>query len=230
MKVLLTIFTCILFQSSYGQFGIIADKDGFINVRNSPNVSNNVIDKLTNGQIVFCLEAEGEWRPTDYDLNSQNKSGYIHNSTVKFIDEFDKVPYDKLTDSTVTFKMDSIRLIITKTKFNPKNNKLQYHNGDVSKNEMSFLEKINGKEIWGTDGNIPRNQYEQFTLTLGKDTIHLPIDNLFEPNLDYTTVNIDTKNKTIYISALNSDGAGGYAVLWLIENGIFKQRVTTIVF
>ena len=120
MKSLLTIFACILFQTTFGQFGIISDKDGFVKVRNSPNISNNIIDTLTNGQIVFCLEAEGEWRPTDYDLSRQNKSGYIHNSRVKFIDEFDKISYDKLTDSTITFKKDSIKLIITKTKFNPK--------------------------------------------------------------------------------------------------------------
>lgn len=231
MKGLLTILTCILFQTAFGQFGIIADKDGFVNVRNSPNISNNIIDTLTNGQIVFCLEEEGEWRPTDYHLNGQKfKSGYIHKSRVKLIDDFDKIFYDKLTDSVVTFKKDTIKLIVTKTKFNPKNNKLQYHKGDASKNEISWLEKINGKEIWGTDGNVPKNQYGQITLTLGKDKIHLPIDNLFEPNLDYTTVNIDEKNKTIYISAMNSDGAGGYAVLWIIENGTFKQQITTIPF
>jgi hypothetical protein len=230
MKGLLTIFACILFQTTFGQFGIISDKDGFVNVRNSPNISNNIIDTLTNGEIVFCLEAEGEWRPTDYDLGRKNKSGYIHNSRVKFIDEFEKISYDKLTDSTITFKKDSIILIITKTKFNPKNNELQYNKGDASKNEMSWLEKINGKEIWGTDGNVPKNQYGQITLTLGKNKIYLPIDNLFEPNLEYTTVNIDEKNNTIYISAMNSDGAGGYSVLWIIDNGKFKQRITTIPF
>ncbi|MDD2799580.1 MAG: SH3 domain-containing protein [Bacteroidales bacterium] len=230
MKGFLTILTCILCQTTFGQFGIIADKDGFVNVRNSPGISNNIIDTLTNGQIVFCLEAEGEWRPIDYDLSRQNKSGYIHKSRVKFIEDFDKITYNNLTDSTITFKKDSIRLIVTKIKFTPKNNKLQYHKGDASKNEMSFLEKINGKEIWGTDGNVPKKQYGQFTLTLGKDKIRLQTDNLFEPNLDYTTVNIDTSNRTIYISAMNSDGAGGYAVLWIIENGKFKQRITTIPF
>lgn len=230
MRGLLIILTCILFQNTFAQFGIIVDKDGFVNVRNSPNISNNIIDTLTSGQIVFCLEAEGEWRPIDYDLSRQNKSGYIHNSRVKFIDNFDKISHDKLTDSVVTFKKDTIKLIVTKTKFNPKDNKLQYHEENTSKNEVRWLEKINGKEIWGTDGNIPNNQYGQITLTLGKNKIHLPVDNLFEPNLDYTTVNIDEKNKTIYISAMNSDGAGGYAVLWIIENGKFKQRITTIPF
>ena len=107
---------------------------------------------------------------------------------------------------------------------------LKYHKGDDSKNELNWLEKINGKEIWGTDGNIPKNQYGQITLTFGKEIIHLPIDNLFEPNLDNIKVNIDSKNKTIYISTMNSDGAGGYVVLWIIENGIFKQQITTIPF
>ena len=230
MRVLLTLLTCIFFQTTFGQFGIIADEDGFVNVRNSPNISNNIIDILTNGQIVFCMEAEGEWRPTDYNLSRQNKSGYIYNSKVKFIDDFEKIPYFKLTDSTISFKKDTLSIIITKTVFNPKNNKLQYHKADASKNVMSYLEKINGKEIWGTDGNIPRNQYAQITLTLGNDEILLPIDNLFEPNLEFTKVNIDTKNRAIYISALNSDGAGGYAVLWIIENWKFKQRITTIPF
>jgi len=230
MKGLLLILACIFSQTTLGQFGIIADKDGFVNVRKSPDISNNIIETLTNGQVVFYLEEEGEWRPIDYDLSKQNKSGYVHKSRVKLIENFDKIAYNNLTDSTIEFKMDAIKLIVTKTKFIPKNNKLQYHKGDASKNERSWLEKINGKEIWGADGDVPKNQYGQITLTIRKNKIHLPIDNLFEPNLDYTTFNIDEKNNTIYISAMNSDGAGGYAVLWIIENGTFKQRITTIPF
>ncbi|MES2546020.1 MAG: SH3 domain-containing protein [Bacteroidota bacterium] len=230
MKVIITILTCILCQTTFGQFGIIADKEGIVNVRKSPNLSNNIIGTLTNGQIVFCLEEEGEWRPIDYDLSRQNKSGYVHKSRTQLIENFDKISYNNLTESTIEFKNNNIKLIVTKTKFNPKNNKLQYHKGNASKNEMTWLEKINGKEIWGTDGNVPKYQYEQMTLTIGKNKIHLPTENLFEPNLDYTTVNIDEKTNTIYISAMNSDGAGGYAVLWIIENGIYKQRITTIPF
>ncbi|MFN8437778.1 MAG: SH3 domain-containing protein [Cytophagales bacterium] len=230
MKELLTVLACILCQTTFGQFGIISDKDGFVNIRNSPNISNNIIDTLTNGQIVFCLEEEGEWRPIDYDLSRKNKSGYVHKSRIKLIENFDKVAYSNLTDSIIEFKKDTIKLIVTKTKFITKHNNLQFHKGDTSKNEIGWLEKINGNQIWGTDGNVPKNQYSKFTLILGKNKIYLPIDNLFEPNIDYTTVNIDEKNNTIYISAMNSDGAGAYAVLWIIDNGTFKQRITTIPF
>jgi hypothetical protein len=230
MKELLTILTCIFCQTIFGQFGIISDKKGFVNVRNAANISNNIIDTLNNGQIVFCLEEEGEWRPIDYDLSRKNKSGYVHKSRIKLIDNYDKINYTNLTNSKIEFKKNSIALLVTKTKFNPKNNKLQYHKGYASENEKNWLEKINGKEIWGTDGNIPKNQYGQIFLTLGENKIYLPIDNLFEPNLDYTAVNIDEKNRTIYISAMNSDGAGVYAVLWIVEDGTFKQRIITIPF
>ncbi len=230
MKGTIIILTCILYQTTFGQFGIIADKDGFVNIRKSPNTSNNIIDTLTNGQVVYCLEEEGEWILTDFDLSKQNGSGYVHKSRIKLIENFDKIAYDNITDSTIEFKRDTMKLIVTKTKFIPKNNKLQYHKGDTSNNEMRWLEKINGNEIWGTDGNVPKNQYGQITLSIRKNKIHLPIDNLFEPNLDYTRVNIDQKNDNIYISAINSDGAGSYAVLWIIKNGTFKQRLTTIPF
>lgn len=227
----MTILLCILFQAAFGQFGVIDDKDGFVNIRKSPDVSNNIIDTLRNGEIVFCFElAKGEWLPIDYDLSHQNKSGFIHKSRVKFIERFSEITYNSLTDSSISFKKDSIKLFMTKTKFNPKNNKLQYQKADASKNERAWLEKINGKEIWGTDGDVPRNQYGQAILTLGKNQIQLPIDNLFEPNLRSTSVNVDEKNKVIYISSTNSDGAGAYALLWIIENGVCKQRITTIPF
>ena len=125
MRGLLTILTCILlYQTTFGQFGIISDKDGFVNIRSSAGSSNNIVDTLTNGQIVFCFEAEGEWLPVDYDLSSQNKSGYIHKTRVKFIEHFDNIPYSQLTDSSITFKNDTISLKLTKVSFNSKVNKL----------------------------------------------------------------------------------------------------------
>jgi hypothetical protein len=228
MKILLTICTCFLYQSVFGQFAIIADNDGFVNVRSSANSSSKIVDKLLNGEMVFCLEPENDWLPVDYDLGKENKSGFIHKTRVRFLENFKKVPRQVLNDSKVVFKRDSLTITITRIPFISQKNKLQYHKGNPSKNETSYLEKINGKEIWGTDGNIPKMQYGKIIFQLGKDIIYLPVDNLFEPNLDRTSATIDSG--TIYLSAINSDGAGGYAVLWIIEKGRFKRRVTTIPF
>ena len=52
----LTIFITLLFlvQNLSGQFGIINDGEGFVNVRKSPEFSNNVIDNLKDRQLIYC--------------------------------------------------------------------------------------------------------------------------------------------------------------------------------
>lgn len=230
MRILLTLLTFICYQATFGQFAIISDKDGFANVRQSPNISNNIIDSLANKEVVFCFEAEGEWLPIDYGFGEQNKMGYVHKSRVKFIKDFTNVPYDTLTDTLVTFKNREGTLKVTTVPFVPDKNSLEYHNENTPKNKTSYLVKINGKKIWGTDGNMPKRQYGQVKLQLGNNTFFLPIDNLYEPNLSSTKVNIDQKNRTLYISAFNSDGAGGYAVLWIVDNSEYNKRIVTMPF
>ena len=230
MKTKLLILTLLFWQVAFGQFALIADKDGFVNVRSAAGTSNEIIDTVHNGQIVFCLEAENDWYPVDYDLSNKQKSGYIHKSRVKFIEGFKKIPFTNITDSTILFKQDTLSLAMAKEAFHIKKNKLQYHKGDPQKNEVPYLEKINNLKIWGTDGNVPKRQYVQVLLKLGNRKIYLPQENLFEPNLNNTSINIDTQNGIIYVTALNSDGAGAYDVLWIVEKGKYKQRIIAVPF
>ena len=164
MKFRLSILFTLLCVTVFGQYGIISNKNRVINIHNSPKKSRKIIDTLKNGKIIFCLAEENEWYPIDYysdDMTS--KSGYIHKSNVKLISAFDNIPSRLTSDSIITFKNDSINIIITKRKFDPTKNKLEYHKGDSIKNEISWLEKINGTEIWGTDGNIPIYKYGEIT-------------------------------------------------------------------
>ncbi|RFC54165.1 hypothetical protein [Brumimicrobium aurantiacum] len=223
MKRILTVLLLTLNLTIIGQFGIIEDKDGYVNIRNS---AKNIIDTLSSEEIVYCFDLEGEWFRIDYDLSRQNRSGYVHKSRVRIIENFDPFYSNQLTDTSIVFSLDSIRIQITKRAFNAKSNSLQYH----EINEAEYLEKINGKEIWGTDGEIPKMKYGIFSLQLNNEKVILPTDNLFEPNFGFTSAFYDERNNSIYISALNSDGAGGYSVLWIIEKGVFKQRITTIPF
>ena len=61
MRRLLIILTGIYRQTTLGQFVIITDKDRFVNVRESTIIKSEVIDNLTNRQILFCLKTESEW-------------------------------------------------------------------------------------------------------------------------------------------------------------------------
>jgi hypothetical protein len=230
MKAYLLLLTLFCFQTTFGQFAIIADKDSFANVRKSGEIGSVVIDTLTNGQIVFCLEDMKGWRPVDYEKNGMELSGYVHNSRLFYIDNFKSIKYSILTKKSITFIHDSISLTIIKEPFIANKNKLQYEKTGDKTNESTFLAKINGKQMWGTDGEIPKYQYQKILLKIGNKDINLPCRNMYEPTLDYTKVNIDSKTNTIYITADNSDGAGAYTVLWIVTNGIFKRKIIAIPF
>jgi len=231
MRNMLTLLALLSFQVTFGQFAIIADKDGFTNVRKSGDIGKNIIDTLTNGQIVYCLEGENpDWRPVDYEKNGKTLSGYIHNSRLFYFDKFRDIKYFSLSENSIVFKFDTIKLTIIKEPFLTNKNKLLYVKTNDKINESKFLAKINGETFWGTDGDIPKYQYKKIRLQIGKKEIDLPFKNMYEPNLDYTKVNFDNKTNTIYITADNSDGAGAYTVLWIVTNGVFKRKIITIPF
>jgi hypothetical protein len=120
--------------------------------------------------------------------------------------------------SKLSNQNDSFRITLTQVTFEAKKNKLQYVPPDQKKGYAGYLNKINGKEFWGTDGELPTRQYGQVSVEWGKSHFDLPskaIENLFEPNWDYhySAAWFDRESNTLYISADNSDGAGGYSVV-----------------
>ncbi len=228
-KLIITLSLILLSKFVLGQenqFGIIIDKDGYVNLRKSPDISDNIIDKINANEIVFCFEKVNNWYYVYYESDKDSKSGYIHQSRIKLIKKIENILPQKITDSKVIFVKDSIKLILTKEKFNPINKKLKFRNVDSYK----ILEKVNNKDFFGTDGNVPQYEYGKITLLVKGKKIKLPCENLFEPNLYYTEVNINSKTKTIYIYAINSDGAGSYVVLWIVKDGIFKRKIVLIPF
>lgn len=226
MKTLLTVLACLFLQSTSAQFAIVSDTEGFVNVRNAPSNSGSVVDTLSDGQIVYCLEPENNWFPVDYGFKGTNKSGFIHKSRLRFIENFEKFACTVFTDTSMVFQKDSQKISISVSKFNSKVHRIQFAKEHSKK--AGFIQKIDGKPYWGTDGNVPKIQYKWVDFQSGKIKIKLPSENLFESNLQHTSVFI--RENAIFITALNGDAAGAYAVLWQIENGNFKQRIITIPF
>lgn len=215
----------------YGQeleFAVIKDADGFVNVRSSNEIKNNVVDQLENGFIVTHFGAEGNWILINYEKNGKDRDGFIYKDRVKGISTFTKIPKSKHSNGQILLSDNKIEITVTEKKFDKTKHSLKYYKGNPNQ-----LDQIDGKPIFGTDGNIPKREYGSITLKIDTLKIVLPkkaTENLYEPNLDFTTANYDEATETVYLQALNSDGAGGYAVLWIIEKGIFKRRITTIPF
>lgn len=211
-----------------GQFALISDVEGFVNVRSKPEFKNNVIDTLHTNQAVWCFEKveKMDWYNVDYYKKGNFYNGYIHKSRLKFIADFEKIPAKNETKDQIIFQKDSIKVTISRRNFTAVEHKLLYKSNSGSK----YLAEIDNEKFWGTDGGVPRTQYKAITLEFGGRITELPaaaLRNLFDPNFNFTEVHYDRKSDNLYLNALNSDGAGGYVVLLIVEKGIYKSRLVT---
>ncbi len=83
------------------------------------------------------------------------------------------------------------------------------------------------QEVWGTDGTIPKTNYQSITIKIDGKTIEIPVkemENLFNPNAENSECYYDEKNKKLFIISMNADGAGSYEILFTIENGKYRGR------
>ncbi|WP_051951551.1 hypothetical protein [Flavobacterium sp. ASV13] len=217
-------FLCIILSqiNAFAQFAVIKDKDGYVNIRTETSKGNNISDKLNNGFVVYCFEPKNNWINIDYSKNNKDRNGYLYKDRVQYLSEFMTIPLVKETQTKVLFKKDGFDISIESRNFESNSAKLTFLEKD-----KSILKKINGKAFWGTDGGIPKKTYKSITIVIDNKTIELPknsFDDLFEPSLYNTKINYDKKNDILYITSSNSDGAGGYEIVWVIEKGKYKER------
>lgn len=211
------------FNLSFSQFEIINDNDGYVNVRTSPLKGNNIADKLKNGFVVYSFVSKDNWINIDYKKDSKECKGYIFKDRIKLITDFENIPSKVMTEETATYKSKSVSIEIKTTKFIKENHQLKYLDSG-----HEILKLIDGLQIFGTDGGIPKSEYQSMEIDINNIKIKIPkiaLQNLYEPNLYNTKANYDKKNDILYIQSSNSDGAGGYEIIWIIENKIFKERI-----
>ena len=83
-------------------------------------------------------------------------------------------------------------------------------------------------QIFGTDGNIPKREYKSIQIEINNVKIELPniaLKNLYEPSLYNSKASYDEKKDILYILLSNSDGAGSYEIIWIIEKKKYKNRI-----
>lgn len=222
MKHLLFFILIVLAFHSYGQFAVVPDKDGLVNVREKGAIESKIINSLNNGHLIYCFEKNGNWINIDYTIKSKELNGYIYKDRIKLISDYNAIPIVSQTNNSVKLLKDSIEIILTQGTFDKSKHKFKY-----SEENNNQIELIDNKKYWGTDGEIPKTQYKKITIRLGHTAIILPgkaLENLFEPNLQSIEANFDSDKKIIYIQSMNSDGAGAYEVIWKIEKGVYKER------
>lgn len=222
-QLLISIFLFSLKSLFAQEFAIVNDNDGYTNVRSENNRNSQILDKLNNGHLICIMNPEGNWWNIDYSTNNNEiKVGYIYKDRFKIISEFKEIPIKKKYNREIIFSNNHIEVKVLEKKFQKEKHTFEY----VEK-YPNQLQKIDGKHFWGTDGNLPTTEYQGISIKINNSTLQLPkesFEDLFEPNLANTKVNYNNNDDIIYISAMNSDGAGGYLVVWKVENGKYKER------
>ncbi len=228
IKQLLILGFLFVISNSFAQFAVVDDKDGFVNVRKSPGIKNNIADTIYNGEFVFIWDFDDilkNWFSIVYFKNDHEKDGYIYNSKFKELNKFQNISNKHSIHGGLVLNSDSIKITIKVDSFQIRKNKIEY---EKEENGYQYVKKINNKKFYGTDGETPRYQYKSIEIKFGKIKIVIPksdFNDLFEPNLDNTEASYDAISQNLYIYALNSDGAGSYAILWIIKNKKYLKRV-----
>lgn len=233
-RYLLALLFLIVCQLASAQFAKIIDKDGYVNVRQQASVNSAVVSKIAAGETVYAFPDEkfGDWVIVDYTDN-RNKSitGYIHNSRIKYIESYKQIPNIFFDEDVAKFMAKDITVQINSGSFDYEKNK--GHFSSTQYKDYTVVDKFKGEQVWGTDGETPTSHYTSIQATINGRFIQIPakeVENLFNVNNEFATCYYDDLNDVLYITAVNGDGAGGYAVLFEIKRGKYNARVVTMPF
>ncbi len=149
--------------------------------------------------------------------------------------EFNYTKFDsKFTDNNNEIELfkGTTKIVIKTSPFQKQGRELTFDSS------QEFLEKIDGKEIYGTDGNIPSKQISDFIIVNNGKSVEInksSYDDLFEPTLECYNQNDDLYCYTveylnddgeIILTMQNSDGAGSYMVIFLFDKKFnLKDRI-----
>ncbi|MDR6969627.1 hypothetical protein J2X31_003660 [Flavobacterium arsenatis] len=213
---------------SFSNFAKIEDKDGYVNIREEANTNSKIVGKIKSGEIVYIFnygDELGNWLIIDYLENDENLlTGYIHKSRLKPINSYEHIPSVWHDENGAEFILRNIQIKIKTEKFDYEANKKYFSTFQYA---TYAVDKYKHQEIWGTDGTLPQTHYTSITANIDNQTIEIPekeIENLFNTNNEYSECYFDKNTETLYIILMNSDGAGAYRVIFIIEKGKYKSR------
>jgi hypothetical protein len=219
-------FFILITPSLYASFFVVNDKDGFVNVREKPITSSKVMKSIKNGSIVQCDDGEDASINGFCVIIKTNTREYIHLSRLKKIDQFKRLSKKNESENVVIFNLKNITVKIQNKAFDVSQNILGYKN--IDGNSQNSVSLINGKYPWGVDSSLPSSQYNSITFKLSGKERNLKkdlFDDLYNPNNYGTNAYYDVISKRLFIVAKNSDGAGSYEVLFLINKDLSVNRL-----
>ena len=228
MKHLLILFllltTNAFAQGPFGDYAVVKDKDGYVNIRAKESVKSQIVGTLPNNTLIYTFFDDDEPNPSNWVYE---KNGYIHKSRLKKINEFPSIGKEKETENSITITDKAISVTLTQQKFDKTKHKI------TKRRHKEYNELIiDGKKIYGLDNDefLPEDHYKSITVTINGKNVPIPksaYDDLYEVAMytDNNAVYYDKEEDTIYIIAHNGSGAFSYEVCWQIVKGEYKTRI-----
>lgn len=197
---------------------VVEDKDGFTNVRAGASLESKVVEKALTGSVVCVQETKGDWAEIADD-SGKGRDLYVHTSRLKPVKEWKQTAGKaaKANDSG-TVKSGGLEAKVTEVPFVAKDHKIT---------EVEGQKQVDGRLVWGTDGELPKKAMK-LEVTLDGKAVTLPAKathDLYEPDPAGLAILTPGKPGTqafIYMHA--SDGAGAYAVVWSFKEGKYVGR------
>ena len=223
MKHLLILFllltTNAFAQGPFGDYAVVKDKDGYVNIRAKESVKSKIVGTLPNNTLVYEFLDE-EFNPSNW---IEVDKGYVHQSRLKKISDFRTIE-GKVQGNSVIFDDKDVKVTITKQKFDKTKHKI------TKKGQGSYEQLIiDGKEIiYGWDGSLAQDHYKSITVTMKGKNVPIPksaYDDLYEISYFSSSIYYDEEAEALYIYAVNGEAGLAYQVCWQIVKDKYITRI-----
>ena len=211
-------------QGPFGDYAVVKDKDGYVNIRAKENVKSKIVGTLPNNTLVYGF-FDKEYNPTNW---IEVDKGYVHQSRLKRIFDFRAIE-GKVQGNSVIFDDKDVKVTITKQKFDKTKHKI------TKKDQGSYDQLIiDGKEIYGieaygdSDDSLPQDHYKSITVAMKGKNVPIPksaYDDLYQIFYLNRFIYYDEEAEALYIFAHNSEAGLSYQVCWQIVKDKYITRI-----
>ncbi|ONN57236.1 hypothetical protein AC057_09015 [Acinetobacter genomosp. 33YU] len=223
----LVVFTSFMIgsiEALHADFGLIQDKDGYVNVRENSSLSSKVTSKLNNNEIVSCVMDE---ETSNFCLVNANNgtTGFVYKNRINNFSGYTSIKLSQYSREKVIYSDKNIivEVYAKKAILDPKLYK-------TFKGEYKYF---NDKKFFGTDGSLPDNNFLQLDKIIVKEKNNRTEisrseleqyfflkDGIDGDKNELADFKIYYLNNNIFIlNTFNDGGAAAYNIVLNIKNG-----------
>ncbi|MGQ1395161.1 SH3 domain-containing protein [Acinetobacter baumannii] len=222
--IVFTAFMIGFIEALHADFGLIQDKDGYVNVRENSSLSSKVTSKLNNNEIVSCVMDE---ETNNFCLvNASNgATGFVYKNRINNFSGYTSIKLSQYSREKVIYSDKNIivEVYAKKAISDPK----------LYKTFKGKYKYFNNKKFFGTDGSLPDNNFLQLDKIIVKEKDNrieisrteleqyfFPKDGIDEGKNELADFKIYYLNNNIFIlNTFNNGGAAAYNIVLNIKNG-----------